>query len=163
KAWADADVPDGQAPRGDARPAELEPAAPPGVVVSSPDSPALAGAVALAAGRFQPLLRWETPKSAAGVLTDAEAHELAPGLETLVSAHVPRYDRLGDDCDFVTLAGDYPYRYQQGGSVNAFDDLILRTAGNDRRWGFAGRVMGDAVRSAYVAMCSLFLRPTSAL
>ena len=34
-------------------------ATPPGLVLSSPDSPMLAGAVALAAGRFQPLVRLE--------------------------------------------------------------------------------------------------------
>ena len=47
-------------PPGDAVPRRLGPT-PPGVVVSAPDSPMLAGAVALAAGRFQPLIRWEIP------------------------------------------------------------------------------------------------------
>jgi hypothetical protein len=50
----------------------------------------------------------------------------------------------------------------------AFDDLIGRHLDLPRpdavriRWAFAGRLTGDEVRSAYAAMCSLFLRPDRA-
>ena len=103
--------PDEKAPRGDAVPAALGPV-PPGVVVSHPESPSLAAAVALAAGRFQPLLRWETPKHSADVLTIDEARDARPGPRNADRRHASRgTTTLGDDCDFVTLAGDYPYRY----------------------------------------------------
>src|SRR5262249_28735971 len=51
KSWANQDTPQDKLPRGDVAPAGLGPV-PPGLVLSHPDSPALAGAVALAAGRF---------------------------------------------------------------------------------------------------------------
>jgi len=162
KAWDDAGKAVEPAPPGSEVPQALGPV-PPGVVVSTPESPTLAAAVALAAGRFQPLLKWETPKHFADVLTADEARAAALSLEALIAARYPRYAGLGDDCDFVTLAGDYPYRYNASG-VNAFDDLILRPgAAGPRRWGFAGRITGDMTRGVYQAMCGLFLHPTSAL
>jgi hypothetical protein len=66
----------------------------------------------------------------------------------------------------VTLAGDWPYRYTPESSQEgpkAFDDLIGRTGGGRVRWGFGGRLLGDASASVYRAMCSLFLQPRSAL
>ena len=139
----------------------------PGVVISAPESPSLAGAVALAAGRLQPLLRWEPPKRRADLLSAEEAERLEADLEALVAGVVPNYVRLGDDCDFLTLAGDYPDRYlgriKQFPGPAAFDDLVGRTAGGFRRWAFAGRLGGDPAASVYRAMCSLFLRPRSAL
>lgn len=150
------------APLGNVRPESLG-ALPPGVVLSHGTSPSLAGAVALAAGRFQPLLRWETADRTVDVLPTERALELMRNVETVVAAGVSRYDALGDDCDFVTLAGDYPYRYQTQNGPNAFDDLILRSAKDGSRWAYAGRITGDPVRSAYVAMCSLFLQPSKAL
>jgi len=162
KAWADDAAPAGALPRGDAVPASLG-ATPPGVVVATAGSPSLAGAAALAAGRFQPLLKWETAGRFNDRQTLAEARALALDLETRLAERFPRYDRLGDDCDFVTLAGDYPYRYDEDGQAQAFDDLILRSAETRRRWAFAGRLTGDATHSVYRAMCGLFLHPPSAL
>jgi hypothetical protein len=146
---------------GDAVPERLG-ATPPGVVLSSPDSPVLAGAVALAAGRFQPLLRWETPKRFTDVLSADEARALARELEERVADRLPKYGKLGDDCDFLTLAGDWPYRYVDQYGQSAFDDLLGR--GHDRRrWAFTGRLLGDGAAGVYRAMCSLFLQPRSAL
>ncbi|WP_406693515.1 hypothetical protein V5E97_21005 [Singulisphaera sp. Ch08] len=139
---------------------------PPGVVLSEPDSPSLAGAVALAAGRFQPILRWDVEKTFGDVLSYDEARELAASFESKVGDCVPSYNRLGDDCDFVTLAGDWPYRYNpQSGQEGpkAFDDLIGRSGGGRMRWAFGGRLIGEASASVYRAMCSLFLQPKSAL
>lgn len=155
-----------ETPAGDAVPLGLGPT-PPAVVVSAPDSPTLAAAVALAAGRFQPMIRWEPAPPAAGPVTAEQAEALARDLEARVSARIPAYDRLGDACDFLTLAGDYPYRYEarvafQPGSA-AFDDLVGRTGPDGTRWAFAGRLLGDPTAGVYRAMCSLFLQPASAL
>lgn len=150
---------------GDRVPKELG-KTPPGVVLSEPDSPSLAGAVALAAGRFQPLLRWDVDKGYGDVLSHDEARTLAAALESKVADCIPGYQRLGDDCDFVTLAGDWPYQYQSLSAQEgpkAFDDLIGRTGGGRVRWAFGGRLLGDASASVYRAMCSLFLQPRSAL
>jgi hypothetical protein len=160
-AWLDAKS-DKSLPRGDVVPENLG-KTPPGVVLSTSDSSALPGAVALAAGRFQPLLKWETGgKRFADRISAAEAAGFARSIEGLLEGCGLKYDKLGDDCDFVTLAGDYPYRYEQEGQGQAFDDLILRATGDkNQRWGFAGRLTGDATQSVYRAMCALFLKPGS--
>ncbi|WP_435021950.1 hypothetical protein TA3x_002648 [Tundrisphaera sp. TA3] len=139
-------------------------ATPPGVVLSSPDAPMLAGAVALAAGRFQPLARLTTPRKFPEILTGEQARTFCQMAETVIGGRVIEYRRLGDACDFITLAGDWPYRYRgDDGQVDAVDDLIGRSSGNHVRWAYAGRLLGESADSAYRAMCSLFLQPESAL
>src|SRR5205807_1629468 len=78
---------------------------------------------------------------------------------------IGNYGRLGDDCDFLTLAGDWPYQYQDKDGPGAFDDLIGRSARgpSPARWAFTGRLLGDTTASVYRAMCSLFLQPESTL
>ena len=150
-------------PRGDTTPKLLGPT-PPGVVISQPTAPMLAGAVALAAGRFQPLLRLDSAERFADVLTLAQADLFARAVARRVGEVAPKYEGFGDDCDFLTIAGDYPYRYQDPkAGLNALDDRLGRQPGTDRRWAFAGRLVGDATLSTYRAMCSLFLQPDSAL
>ncbi|MDB5352203.1 MAG: hypothetical protein JWN86_3450 [Planctomycetota bacterium] len=142
--------------------------APPGVVVSSSSSPSLAGAVALAAGRFQPLVQWEPPGRKVDRLTEQEARRLTLDLEAKLADVTPQYAIMGDACDFITLAGEYPDRYQSAGSglragTSSFDDLVGRDRETLRRWAYTGRLTGDATESVYRAMCSLFLQPGSAL
>lgn len=164
RAWSPDSADAGQIPDAGAAPKTLG-ATPPGVVVSEPDSPSLAGAVALAAGRFQPLVRWDVKKSYGEELAQDEAKGLAADLESTLAKVTPAYGRLGDDCDFVTLASDYPYKYANNakGGPCAFDDLILRDRETGRRWGYAGRLAGGPALSVYRAMCSLFLKPASAI
>ncbi len=84
RSWAEAGAPASEVMPGHAPPRGAGPT-PPGVVVSSPDSPTLAGAVALAAGRFQPLIRWDLPRRFSDVIDAAEARGLALDLETRVA------------------------------------------------------------------------------
>jgi len=174
--------PPGSAPRG------LGPT-PPGVVFSHPDSPSLAGAVALAAGRFQPLARLEpiateaTPDEPARRLGFADvadvgqAFAFAHRVESRIAADFRSYDDLGDEADFLTFAGDWPYRYRHEGGEGlmrgdrAIDDLVGRTLPDDpaeidsarTRWAYAGRLLGDPAASASRAISSLFLQPETAL
>ena len=90
RSWAAASVPEADLPPGDAVPRRLGPT-PPGVVLSAPDSPMLAGAVALAAGRFQPLIRWEIPIRFTDILSADEARALALNLETSIADRIPNY------------------------------------------------------------------------
>lgn len=141
---------------------------PPGVVAADPSSGAFAGSVALAAGRFQPLVRWEYQGPRNGTVSMEEAVKLALELETKVSALAPKHGVLGDDCDFVTLGGPWPRRYSyeaegNEGGDRAFDDLLGRVPGEWTRWAYVGRLEDDAKESVYQAMCSLFLQPESAL
>jgi hypothetical protein len=158
---------DDNGPRGDIAPVWLGPT-PPGVVVSNSASTSLAGAVALAAGRFQPLILLETDAKKTTTLDGAAAQKLARALEAAVAEVVPRYSALGDQCDFLTIAGPYPDRFALGGSglkagIASFDDLIGRDFESLRRWAYVGRLGGNSSESAYRAMCSLFLQPQSAL
>jgi hypothetical protein len=155
---------------------------PPGLVLADPQASMLAGAVALAAGRFQPLVGLQV--NAAGphkegeaanawrfgdVLTLAQAWELARAVESRVASVIDRYDRLGDDCDFLTIAGDWPYVYsfEQGDALlrgrYAVDDLIGRRFETGQRWAYTGRLLGDPAASVARAMGALFLPPESAV
>jgi len=141
---------------------------PPGVVLSNAKSPSLPGAVALAAGRFQPLVQWDPTVRKGGNPNEEEARTLSFELEKVVASVVDQYSSLGDDCDFLTLAAPYPDRFVVGGAglkagVASFDDLVGRDHESLRRWAYAGRLSGDAPESVYRAMCALFLQPHSAL
>jgi hypothetical protein len=162
RSWAAPGAADDALAIGNAPPIGVGPT-PPGVVISSPESPMLAGAVALAAGRFQPLIRWDVARRFADLISPDEARGLALDLETRVAQRVPAYGRLGDDCDFLTLAGDWPYRYREKEGELALDDLLGRFLDNRARWAFVGRLVGDEPASVYQAMCSLFLQPRSGL
>ena len=74
------------------------------------------------------------------------------------------YGQLGDDCDFLTLAGDWPYRYQRQGRDGRLRRPGRPGADGQRR---AGRspagCSATPTASVYRAMCSLFLQPESAL
>ncbi len=164
----------------------------PGLVLADPDAATIGAAVALAAGHFQPLIPLGTfhlPRGVPGAsestrrfgdgLTLVEAWGFARGVEARVSAVVAKYDQLGDDCDFLTLAGDWPFRYEveegeyPARGTYAIDDLIGRTlAGGPslrgiersrRRWAYTGRIVGDPAASVARAMGALFLHPRSAL
>jgi hypothetical protein len=177
-----------EARRGEAGPAPRTP----GLVMADPDSATIGAAVALAAGHFQPLVplgAFHLPPGARGasestrrlgdVLTLAEAWGFARGVEARVAASVAKYALLGDDCDFLTLAGDWPYRYEVEGvegparGVYALDDLIGRAlvggpslGGIEQsrgRWAYTGRIIGDPAESVARAMGALFLQPRSAL
>lgn len=151
----------------------------------------LAGAVALAAGHFQPLLRvdpavWDIDGNGThrgvrhgDVLTLPQAWQFARHVEARAAGVVGRYEGLGDDCDFLTIAGDWPYRYDDrvepgpARGIQAMDDLIGRVlvgeadasglAGSRRRWAYTGRLLGDPAASVARAMAALFLQPEMAM
>lgn len=178
------DEPGGRPPlAGGVFPRRLAPT-PPGVVLSNPRSPSLAAAVALAAGRFQPLVHLEPMTDNGKTLgfTDAPSESQAIGFARRIEARIAplasSYDEgIGDDVDFLTLAGDWPYRYRARGGEGvmsgdrAVDDLIGRVIPPGApdlerslvRWAYVGRIPGDAAASVYRAMCALFLQPEAAL
>ncbi len=163
----------------------------PGLVLTAADSPMFAGAIAFAAGRFQRVVRVEPaiasrtrsrdPNRGArlgDILSWEDAWQFVKRIEAQVAAAVPHFDQLGDDCDFLTLAGDWPYRYNVERAIGpargiyALDDLIGRRLEPDgagwldrtrRRWAYAGRLLGDPAASVARAMAALFLQPKSAL
>lgn len=166
RTWAAPGTPEKNCPKGDQLPTGLG-RTPPGVVVTEPGSPTLAGALALAAGRFQPLIRWQMGRDPNQALPLETAAKLALELEVRVDQLIPQCHGLGDDCDFVTIAGAWPDRYVIPEGLkkgdNALDDVFGRNLQTGARWAFVGRLTGSAEQSVYEAMCSLFLQPESAL
>ncbi len=157
--WARVDAEGRSPPPGDLVPKHLGPT-PPGVVLSTPEAPMLAGAVALAAGRFQPLRRVDFARQFGDRLSIEEFRAFDDLVTAEVRRAAPDHGRLGDDCDFLTLAGDWPYGY--AGSIGGdatVEDGLGRDPRTGLRWAFAGRLLGDPARSVYRAMCSLFLQP----
>lgn len=146
--------------RGVRPPVALDPTTP-GVVLSHPGAPMLAAAVALSAGRCQALVRFEVAGDDHEPLDLAGFRQFDEDLARTVAAVVPDGRGLGDDCDFLTLAGRYPDRYSDArGEVEAVDDAVARTPAG-ARWAYAGRILGDPATSVYRAMCALFLKPDS--
>jgi hypothetical protein len=191
RAWSSPGVADHALPVATSRPPDVGPT-PPGVVLTGPEAPMLAGAVALAAGRFQPLVRVGTlivrggspdteraTRRLSDILTIGEASAFAQAIEARVAKVVARHDRLLDDCDFLTLAGDWPYRYVSdvphgpASGIYAVDDLVGRVLRGPpapgwliqarQRWAYVGRLLGGPAESVARAMSSLFLQPESAL
>ncbi len=148
--------------------------APPGVVFTDGVCGEVAGALALAAGRFQGLEILPVPRIGQGA--DARNAGPADHLSEEAAWEMARRIRDGmarwgltkpDGPAAVTLAGAYPYRYTgeaygQWGRTYALDDLLGR-AEDTTRVAVVGRLLGDSARSAYQAACSLFLQPRSAL
>jgi hypothetical protein len=187
RAWTSDSIAEEDLPPAGGIPRKLGPT-PPGLVFSNPESPMLAGAVALAAGRFEPLVRlepipanrgWASAASSAASkrfadrLSLAEARAFARKVEALAAAVAGHPGELGDRCDFLTLAGDWPYAYRndvesgRARGEHALDDLIGRELTSDEggleltrtRWAFTGRLLGSAPASVFRAMCALFLQP----
>lgn len=141
---------------------------PPGVVITSIRDAAWPAALALAADRGQPLAflddRFGTPN---GSVSLEDWPRLRTAVESLVAASGYPYRDLGDAIDTVTIVRDLPVKYvttddPNGNSRNATTDGLGRHA-DDSRWAIVGSIFGDGPRAVYMAMCSIFLQPQSAL
>jgi hypothetical protein len=165
RAWVPETATD-SGPPGDRVPRFESGPTPPGIVLSEPESPQLAGAVALAAGRFQPMLRWTVPGTTEKILSAAQARVLADDLRRKAASLTGKVDSLGDNCDFLTLAGPWPYRYTSDDvlapGLNCLDDTLGYTDETGHRWAYTGRLTGDMAQSVYQAMCGLFIQPSRA-
>ncbi|UCD74378.1 MAG: hypothetical protein JSV91_11370 [Phycisphaerales bacterium] len=144
---------------------------PAGVVIASPADPAWTAAVALAAGHGQPLAWLSGPSRKPHLaLATGEAVELTRRVESLVAEQGYSYAGLGDQIDAITICrtmagkaeidraawtqAPAPPEFQDG--PVAITDLLGRTRQRGR-YAFVGWILGDEARSAYMAMCSLFL------
>jgi hypothetical protein len=142
---------------------------PPGVVVAWADDPAWTAAIALAAGRGQPLLWVRPPNDNPDAFTSLET---ADALCASIAAELRKtgysYDALGDDLDAVTLCLTMPDRAFLGPGnpkrYYAITDLVGRSieARGRQRWAWAGQILGTEVSCAYDAMCALFVGPRTA-
>ena len=154
---------------------------PTGVVVANDGDAAWPAALAIAAFRGQPIV-W-APST--GRVNQAMGVNEALALDELIRAALTEvgiaHRDLGDAVESVTLclntssSVQLPAGDQRG--LLAITDVVGRLdggisfagptherppAGADRRWAWTGQIFGDEARSAYVAMCGLFLKPDSA-
>ncbi|QOJ00009.1 MAG: hypothetical protein HRU70_05710 [Phycisphaeraceae bacterium] len=138
---------------------------PPGIVVASKDDPAWTAALALAAGHGQPIFWTASSRAVNSVMSEPEADAYAASIADLCRSLPYTWDRLGDDLESITVCAAEKPAVRTGSGVVALTDRLGRLkAGpaDTTRWAWAGQVFGTASRSAYVAMCSLFLQPKEA-
>ncbi|MDQ7013235.1 MAG: hypothetical protein Q9O74_04980, partial [Planctomycetota bacterium] len=137
----------------------------PGVILADRRDPAWTAALALAAGRGQPILWTEFPALAINRSLDhAQTDAFSSTIESLCAQLPLPWQGLGDAIDAVTICGSLPARTKT--SPNEFaattDRLGRSGATQDAaRWAWAGQIFGSEPRAAYRAMCALFLRPRS--
>ncbi|MDY7108187.1 MAG: hypothetical protein SYC29_06075 [Planctomycetota bacterium] len=155
---------------------------PPGLVVTSAEDPAWTAAVALAAGRGQPIAWIDEPFGRPGETLNAQRTEaLRRRIDQFVAALGLPYAELGDAIETITLCRAVAGRAnlllpesaqpmlrsarlnlpQEPGPPYAITDLIGRHE-DGRRYAVTGWIFGDQVYCAYAAMCSLFLPRTDA-
>jgi hypothetical protein len=138
-----------------------------GVVVTHESDPAWTAAAALAAARAQPILWVEPPDRSTTSASrpdrvDRFLDQLASELDTL---RIP-WRGLPDAIDAVTLCFNTSPKFQarpdSDREMIALTDQVGRlgtTADPGPRWAWAGQIFGSNARSAYHAMCALFLHP----
>ncbi len=159
---------------------------PKGVVFTNLESEELAGGIALACGRKQLLDFYNPGLPYAHPATSEEKETIRKEIISRIENWGYTYKELGDEIDYITLALDIPYRYQNGYSL---DDAINRLeAKNEACFAYVGRLLGTAKKPntlnnrpgadnkaerglscqgrgmpIYQAMCGLFLRVDKAL
>lgn len=150
------------------------PAGPLGVVLVHPDDQAWAAGVAVAAARGQALLWVQFTQGFDGAMSVRDADDLAQRIDKACDELGLSWKDLGDEIDALTLAINAPSRIERKdpnpaakGATEflAITDRLGRV-GNDLakspRWAWTGQLAGDARRSAYRAMCAIFLDTRSA-
>ena len=144
---------------------------PPGIVVTSTEDPSWTAAVALAAGRGQPIAWIDQPFAGPGAVLDTIAYgKLDSAIRQAFEQSGWTWESLGDDLDTLTLCRNAPLKVDlalpPGGHQPqlpaddkplSLSDALCRQP-DGARYAFVGQVFGEPVRSAALAMCSLFLR-----
>lgn len=137
----------------------------PGLVVSDPDDPLWTAALALAAGRLQPIVFTRSPGRINNQLALEEAQSLEAFLREACIGLSLDAGSLGDDVDFVTLALAVPVKTRprpDNPDLLATTDLLGRPDNPAARWAYVGQLLGSSARGSYIAMSSLFPNGTSA-
>ena len=135
----------------------------PGIVITDVDDSSWAGALALCAGRFQPVAFVTKPKSAMHKPMDgADGDALERAIELAAKNTGRSWEGVGDDIDAITLALNVGTMIQAGPERKdrlATSDRIGRkdTNGRGTQWAWCGQIIGNESRGVYQAMCALFL------
>lgn len=134
----------------------------PGVVVSDVHDTAWPAALALAAGRMQPVIFVKKTTRVRTKLSIEDSDTLERLIERGVEATGYSWRSIGDEIDAITLAVNTGTMIQTGDGARdriATTDRIGRfnSGGSGERWAYCGQIIGNESRAAYQAMCSLFL------
>lgn len=130
--------------------------APPGVVAAAKDDPAWPAAVALAAGRGQPIFWTTSTRRLDNSANPGEVDGFCRDLEAFCDSTGLSWKSLGDTLEAVTICTAMPQTYKGPQGTTALTDRVGRTSKGDR-WGWAGQIFGLGAPASYRAMCSLFL------
>lgn len=139
----------------------------PGVVVIDPMDRHWAGGLALAAGRFEPIIYLSGPKNDGKELEPSQAAAINQAIEQGLIKLGRSFNQIGDETDAITLALRTGIKVRVGPQDRdrrATTDLIGRAADSlgGMRWAWSGQLMGSTSSGVYQAMCSLFLPIESA-
>lgn len=134
----------------------------PGIVLTDAGDNAWTGALALAAGRFQPLGFMVKPADIFKPLEAQSGDAIERAAEQLATRSGRSWKERGDDIDAITLAMNTGTAIKTGAGdrdLVATSDRIGRTEHNGAgdRWAWCGQLIGSEAQSAYRAMCGLFL------
>ena len=133
---------------------------PTGVVLTSTNDPARAGAVALAAGHGQ-LLKYVSGNwgTAGETLSGPRTESLVREIDEVLASTGVNYAGIGDTIDALTICQTMPARVTFSPSREnpvAVSDIVGRDM-SGKRFAWTGWVFGSKAQSTYIAMCSLFL------
>ncbi len=154
-----------------------------GAVITNEEDPAWTGALALAAGRGQPILWVERPRGRIGAVMKPENYaEFDAAVIAGLSATGYRWKGIADDIDALTVCLNMPLRLsgteKQRAAASAvgenntegqprdpgefaLTDTLGRHA-DDALYAWSGAIVGTPAEAAYRAICALFLQPDRA-
>ena len=145
---------------------------PAGAAVADPMDPAWPAALALAAGHAEPIIwinRKDIPEGVDSVLGVQKTQALIAMIEAGLDESGLAWTGLDDAVDSVALCLNIPVKIRRADGKNKNEFFALTDAiGKHKamesprgtrltRWAWAGQIFGGEARSAYAAMCSLFL------
>lgn len=139
---------------------------PPGIIVATQGESAWPSALALAAGRGQPIAWLRVDGGLDDTLSAKQADDFCAAIESAANATGFAWKDLGDFIEAVTICINCPVKVQATATdVVALSDRVGRlgtSAVPKERWAWAGHVIGSPAGSCYMAMCALFMRPSDA-
>jgi len=134
----------------------------PGIVVTDVNDTTWASALALSAGRMQPVVFVEKRTSVYQPMSTVNGDALERAIEHGARETGRSWRGIGDEIDAITLALNTGTMIKVGEQARdrlATSDRIgrLDSNGSGARWAWCGQIIGNESRSVYQAMCSLFL------
>jgi hypothetical protein len=134
---------------------------PPGIVVAAVDDPAWTAALALAAGRGQPIFWTTSSRRLDAPMTVADAETLEKNIEAFAESTGLSWKATGDDLDALTLCTAMPQTISGTAvGIMATTDRVGRSntggGAGPKRWAWSSQIPGTGTDAAYRAMSALF-------